>query len=592
MLNRFADWLDDRTGYRAALTSTLDAEIAGGARFMYVFGNALLVIFVCQLVTGLLLMATYTPSITGAWSSVYYIQHQVTAGWFVRGLHAYGAQMMIIVMGMHLLQVAVYGAYKQPREINWWLGLALLGLVQAWALTGNPLPWDEHGYWGSKIETSIMGSVPVIGTALQQLVVGGSDHGQITLTHFYVMHVGVLPLVFALLIGGHVMLFRRHGPTPPHDADLSKRSRYFPTQAALDVAFAVIVLLIIAIWTAAVGGAPLTAPVDPGLDYPARPVWYFLFLYKLRILLPPSLEQFATLVLPGIAGGFLFALPFLDHKPRQSVRQRLPWLAPIFAGALGIGLLTGAALRDDGKDAHFQKASNQAHERARRSVQLAANGIPPGGPLEMLAHDPWSRGPILYAEQCATCHVLNGEGEYNGPVQTGFASRAWVDGLLHDPDDPRYFGRTNIHDMKAMDEKLSVDERKAVIEFLFAQGVEPEDPPHDVELAKRGEPVFRDKCMDCHVFKGEGADTFDGPDFTGYGSLTWIAKQIADPKAIYGDSNEMTAFAEDLSETDIRLLAVYVRQQRFAAPETGPLPKLPPKKAKAQKVEKAERDDE
>jgi cytochrome c553 len=93
--------------------------------------------------------------------------------------------------------------------------------------------------------------------------------------------------------------------------------------------------------------------------------------------------------------------------------------------------------------------------------------------------------------------------------------------------------------------------------------------------------------MDCHVFKGEGADTFDGPDFTGYGSLAWIAKQIADPKAIYGDLNEMPAFADDLSELDIRILSIYVRQQRFAEPETGPLPELPPKKAKVKPAENA-----
>jgi len=590
MLTRIADWLEERTGYRTLVTRALDEEIAGGARFAYVFGSALTVLFVCQLITGLLLMATYTPSVSSAWASVFYIQHRVTGGWFVRGLHAYGAQMMIIVMGLHLLQVAWYGAYKRPREVNWWLGLALLGVVQAWALTGNPLPWDEQGYWASKIETGIMGSVPVIGTALQQIVVGGSDHGQITLTHFYVLHVGVLPLVFGILLFGHIALVKRHGPTPPHDADLTKKARYFPRQAALDISFAVIVMLVVAIWTAAAGGAPLTAPVDPGVDYPARPAWYFLFLYKLRIMLPPSLESFATLVLPGIAGAFLFALPFLDHVQRESPLRRLRWLSPILLGAAGIGGLTLLALRDDAKDEHYVEAAKLADRRAARSVELAANGVPPGGPLEMLAHDPWTRGARLYAENCASCHVLDGQGEYDAPVHTGFASRAWIDGMLHDPQDPRYFGRTGIDDMKSMDEKLNPDERKAIIEFLFAQGAEPGDPAHDATLAERGEPIFRKKCMDCHIYKGEGADTFDGPDMTGYGSLAWLTKQIREPKAIYGDLNEMPDFAEDFSETDLKMITVYLRGQRWAQPETGAMPQLPPPEKK-KKTEEAKRQD-
>jgi len=579
MPTRIADWIEERTGYRALVTRALEEEIAGGARFAYVFGSALTVILVCQVITGLLLMATYTPSTGGAWASVFYLQHQVTGGWFIRGLHAYGAQMLIIVLGMHLMQVAIYGAYKRPRELNWWLGLAMLGLVQAWALTGNPLPWDEQGYWASKIETGIMGSVPIIGTALQRLVVGGADHGQITLTHFYVLHVAVVPLLFGLLLFLHIALFRKHGPTPPYDADLNKRARYFPEQAALDVAFAVIVMLVVAIWTAAAGGAPLTAPADPALDYPARPVWYLLFLWKLRMILPTSLELFATLVLPGIAGGFLFALPFLDKQPRDSLRNRLKWLAPIFAGALGIGALTLLARHDDGKDKHYQHASGLANARAERSVLLASQGIPPGGPLEMLAKDPLSRGPNVYAEACTTCHVLNGSGEYSAPVHTGFGSREWLDGLLHDPEDPRYFGRVELDDMKSMDEKLDAEQRKSVIEFLFSLGAEPSDPPHDATLAQKGEAVFKDKCMDCHLYKGEGADEFDGPDMTGYASRGWLIKQIADPKAIYGDLNKMTPFAGELSESDIEMLAVYLRLQRFEKPETGPMPPdLPPPK--------------
>ena len=578
MLTRISDWLDDRTGYRALVAHALDEDIAGGPRVMYVFGSALIVIFSVQVITGLLLMATYTPALTGAWSSVYYVQHRVVGGWFVRGLHSYGAQSMVVVLGLHLLQVAVYGAYKKPREVTWWFGLGLLGVVQGLALTGYLLPWDQKGYWATKVATNIAGTVPVLGPTIQTLIVGGADYGQATLTRFYVLHVGVLPATLVLLVTMHVALFRKHGATPPHNADLNKVGKFFPEQLALDVMFAVLVLLVIAILTGATGGAHLDAPADPTADYPPRPEWYFLFLFQLLKYLPGSLELVGTIILPGLAGVFLFLLPFLDRSETTNPLLRVRWLAPILFGALGVVFLTWQSMHQDAQDVQFQKARAQAHVRAERSAELAQKGIPPGGPLEMLANDPLTRGADVYAQNCTKCHVLNGEGEYDAPVHTGFASREWVSGMLHDPQDPRYFGRTKIDDMKAMDSKLDAGQRKAVIEFLFSQGHEAGDPAFNAGLAEQGAGVFKDKCMDCHLYKGEGADEFDGPDMTGYGSLAWLTKQIGDPKSIYGDMNEMTAFADDLSAHDIEMVATYLRGERFNKPETGPLPKLKPPK--------------
>jgi ubiquinol-cytochrome c reductase cytochrome b subunit len=580
MLTRISDWFDERTGYRALLSHALDEEIEGGPRFIYVFGSALAVIFSVQVITGLLLMATYTPAIASAWSSVFYVQQRVAGGWFVRGLHSYGAQSMIVVLGLHLLQVAIYGAYKRPREVNWWFGLGLLGVVQGLALTGYLLPWDQKGYWATKVATNIAGTVPLLGPALQTLIVGGADYGQTTLTRFYVLHVGVLPATLVLLVTIHVALFRKHGATPPHNADLSKKGRFFPEQLAFDVLFSVLVLLVIAILTSSTGGAHLDAPADPSVDYPPRPEWYFLFLFQLLKYLPGSLELVGTIILPGLAGLFLFLLPFLDRGATTNPLARLRWLVPIVLGGLGIALLTMQSKRDDAHDPHFQKALAQAHVRAERAVVLAKQGIPPGGPLEMLLNDPLTRGPDVYTQNCTKCHVLHAEGEYDAPVHTGFASRAWILGMLHDPQDLRYFGRTDIDDMKSMDDKLDDGQRKAVVEFLFSQGSEPGEPPFDAALAQRGAGVFKDKCMDCHLYEGKGAEEFDGPDMTGYASLAWLTKQIRDPKAIYGDMNAMTAFGEELIENDIKMVAIYLRRERFNAPETGPLPKLKPRKPK------------
>jgi len=401
------------------------------------------------------------------------------------------------------------------------------------------------------------------------LIVGGADYGQTTLTRFFVLHVGVLPATLALLVVGHVALFRKHGATPPQSADLTQVEPFFPGQLARDVIFAALVLFVMGFLTASTHGAHLDAPADPSADYPPRPEWYFLFLFQLLKYLPGSLELLGTVIMPGVAGLFLFALPFLDRGESRAVSGRLPWLAPIFLGGVGIVLLTVQSKQQDAADQRFQLASRQAHVRGERAIELAKRGIPPAGPIDMLMHDPMTRGPDVYAQQCQKCHVLHGAGEYDAPVHTGFGSREWIGGMLHAPKGPRYFGRTKIDDMKSMD-KIGDAKKRAVVEFLFSLGREPQDAPADAALAKTGEDVFRDKCMDCHLYRGDGAEEFDGPDMTGYASRTWIYRQIQNGGAAtqFGEElNEMPIFEDDLDDHDIRMVTAFLRQQRFQKPD-------------------------
>jgi ubiquinol-cytochrome c reductase cytochrome b subunit len=572
MLRKVTDWLDDRTGYRALMSHALDEEIAGGARWAYVFGSGLLAIFICQVVTGLLLMATYVPSTEGAWASVYFIQHKVASGWMVRGIHHYGAQAMMIVLGMHLLQVAVYGAYKRPREITWWIGLVLLQVVLGLGLTGYLLPWDQKGYWATKVATNIAGTIPVIGPAIQTLIVGGGDYGQATLTRFYVLHVGVLPALLVMTVLVHVAMFRRNGATPPAGADLRVKSPFYPDQLFRDVAFSGLIVGAIALLVAfGRDNSHLDAPADPSADYHPRPEWYFLFLFQLLKYLPGSLELVGTVILPGIAFGFLFMLPFLDKGETRRVRDRLPWLAPIFVGGLAIVGLTAQSLGDDAEDEAYQASLVHSKVRADRAIALAGSGIPVGGPIEMLRRDPMTRGADVYTQQCSSCHVLNGEGEQEAPEHTGFASRPWILGVLLDPDAKHYFGTTDISDMKPMG-KLGMPALNAVTEYLFSLGNEKNDPAFDAALAAQGKTVFADKCMKCHVMDGEGAEIFDGPDLTGYASRTWIERQVLDPERHYGELNEMPKFEGELDTHDVRMVTAFLRKQRFEKPAHEPKP--------------------
>ena len=214
------DWLDHRTGYRAIVHESLYENIPGGSRWRYVWGSTLVFVFFVQVVTGIFLWMAYSPSTQTAWESVYYLEYHVGGGWLLRGIHHYAAQIMMILMLLHVLQVIIDGAYKAPREVNFWFGLLLMLIVFGLGLTGYLLPWDQKGYWATKVATEIAGSV---GREIPEMAVGGPDYGTQTLTRFFAIHAGVLPATLIGLLVIHLALFRKHGIT----AKLSGRREGF-----------------------------------------------------------------------------------------------------------------------------------------------------------------------------------------------------------------------------------------------------------------------------------------------------------------------------------------------------------------------------
>src|SRR2546425_2709160 len=192
-MSALVDWLDQRTGWRKFLYAALYENVPGGARWRYVWGSTLVFTLTVQFITGIFLWMAYSPSAQTAWESVYYIQNEMFLGWLLRGLHHFTAQAMTVLLVLHLMQVVIDGAYKAPREINFWFGLGLLQLVLGLSLTGYLLPWDQKGYWATKVATNIAAITPFIGPELQKLIIGGTDYGHHTLTRFFALHAGVLP---------------------------------------------------------------------------------------------------------------------------------------------------------------------------------------------------------------------------------------------------------------------------------------------------------------------------------------------------------------------------------------------------------------
>ena len=211
MIKALSSWLENRTGIGALTKEALFERVPGGARWRYVWGSTLTFAIMVQFITGIFLWMAYSPSASTAWESVYYIQYEMSFGSTLRGIHHWTAQIMVVLLVLHLVQVVIDSAYRAPREFNFWFGVILLFITLATSLTGYLLPWDQKGFWATKVATNLAGVVPLIGGDIQKVVVGGSDYGHHTLTRFFALHAGVLPASLIMLIVVHIYLFRKHG---------------------------------------------------------------------------------------------------------------------------------------------------------------------------------------------------------------------------------------------------------------------------------------------------------------------------------------------------------------------------------------------
>src|SRR5277367_5182483 len=215
----FLGWFNRRTGLDQLLRTTLDEPIPGGARLAYVFGSGLLFIFLSQIITGIFLALYFVPSADHAHTTVAYITKVVTAGSFLRSLHAYGASAMVVVLLMHLSQTYIYGAYKGRRELLWLSGCVLFALILGMAFTGYLLPWDQRAYFATAVGTNASSEIPWIGESIKRLMRGGTEMGTLTISRFFVAHVFFIPACIFALVASHIFFFRKAGAAGPVNAD-------------------------------------------------------------------------------------------------------------------------------------------------------------------------------------------------------------------------------------------------------------------------------------------------------------------------------------------------------------------------------------
>jgi quinol-cytochrome oxidoreductase complex cytochrome b subunit len=279
-------------------------------------GGMSLVLFVLSAATGILLMFVYEPSPEGAYGSILFLQDRILFGRFVRNIHHWTANFMIVVVFLHLLRVYFTGGYHHPRQFNWLIGLALLVFVVASNFTGYLQPWDQLSFWAITICIGMLGYVPFMGEWLQNVIRDGPEIGQATLINFYTFHTTVLPVLLVLVMAWHFWRVRRaHGVVYPRSSGEKREERpenvlFVPNLLVREVSVALCLVALIMVFSL-LFNAPLEEAANPGLSpNPAKAPWYFLGIQELLLHFHPL---FAVVVIPLLAVIALIAIPYLTY---------------------------------------------------------------------------------------------------------------------------------------------------------------------------------------------------------------------------------------------------------------------------------------
>ena len=210
-----AGWVDSRVNATGIFTAMMSRHVPKGTNWFYTLGSATMFIFAMQAITGVFLSMYYTPSATQAYASITHLTNDVFMGEFVRGMHKWGASLMIILIFLHMARTFFFGAYKYPREMNWVIGVVLLILTMVMGLTGYLLPFDQRSFWATIVANNITASGPIVGPYLADFLRAGPDFSATTLSRFYALHMMVVPGLMAALIGAHLFFVVKLGTTAP-----------------------------------------------------------------------------------------------------------------------------------------------------------------------------------------------------------------------------------------------------------------------------------------------------------------------------------------------------------------------------------------
>jgi len=210
MTQKVIAWLDERLGLQTIYDTVLDRKMPK-VNWWFTLGSASLFLFTMQAITGVFLTMYYVPDPNTAYDSIQYIMNGVAFGWLIRGMHHWGASLMVITVCLHMLRTFYFAAYKFPRELTWLTGVVLLLSTLGMGFTGYLLPWNQRAYWATTVATQIAGTAPFIGPFITRVLRGGTDLSAVTLARFFSAHIWILPAVIAAMIGVHIYMVIRIG---------------------------------------------------------------------------------------------------------------------------------------------------------------------------------------------------------------------------------------------------------------------------------------------------------------------------------------------------------------------------------------------
>ena len=361
MISNIGAWFDQRLQLAAPIREAAEHPVPRNtASWFYVFGSAALTVFLLQLVTGILLALIYVPSGGEAWSSLQALNHQVALGWFIRAMHGWGSNFMVAIVLIHMVQVFLFGAYKFPRELTWIIGVFLLLMTLGMAFSGQVLRFDQDAYWGLGIGASIASRVPIIGPVAVKLMLGGPIIAGATLSRFFALHVFVIPGMLIAFVGLHLLMVLKLGinewPMPGrvvrratyvseyHELTKKHGWPFVPYAISKDLFFAGFIVLAIAACAFYFGPFGPTGQPDPTIIQTApKPDYFFLWLYALLSLLPPSMETPFLLIGPALVILALILLPFLSGEGEKSWKRRPIAVLTVLLVAITLGTFTRLA---------------------------------------------------------------------------------------------------------------------------------------------------------------------------------------------------------------------------------------------------------
>ncbi len=463
-MKRIRGWLNERLGLdhiwrKAGKHPVPPSAASGGYGWLYVLGFVTLALFLLQILTGIALVSRYIPSTGAAYESVAVITEEGWSGRMIRGMHYWGASLMILFMALHLGRVFLTGSYKYPREANWLTGVLLLVLVLAMGFTGQLLRWDQDGLWGVVVAAQYAARVPLVGDAFQRFILAGDTVGGGTLSRFFALHVVIMPLLILAIVGVHLALVLYHGisekprrgePVDPatyrdrYKALLDREGKpYWPDAAWQELVVAAAVVAGVLALAAFAGPRPLGLPPDPTIvpSHP-RPDWFLVWYYALLAVKPRGWEDATMVYLPIVVFLALIALPFLRSRGERALSARPASVAIAVTVALALGSLTIVGYRGPWVP-DFE------------TLPFTAEDLPRADP------DVVEGARVFHAMGCQYCHVVAGRGGLWGPELTRVTLR-----MRHTTITDRIV--SGIGDMPAYRGRLTAEELEAIMVFLRA----------------------------------------------------------------------------------------------------------------------------